>query len=107
MWGQTDWAERDRVGTERQAGCEERSRGGRRLHRAPGTLQDAPTLQPPSFLSLTHMGRKDRGLYPCQEDCNPDSVALWFARDEIHSHPVATVEQMQPAKGMESLLPPK
>lgn len=33
-------------------------------------------------------------------------MALWFARDEVHSHPVATVEQMQPAKGTESLLPP-
>lgn len=60
-----------------------------------------------SFPSLTHMGRREKGLYPCQGDCKPDSVALWFARDEVHSHPVATVEQMRPAKGTESLPPPK
>lgn len=40
-----------------------------------GSLQDAAALLPPLY-PLTHMGRKERGLYPCQGDCKPDSVAL-------------------------------
>lgn len=107
VWGQTDQAERDRVRTEDRLGVKRGAGEADICTGLLGTLKDAPTLQPPPFSSLTHSGRRDRGLYPCQGDCNPDSVALWFARDEIHSHPVATVEQMQPAKGMESLLPPK
>lgn len=39
------------------------------------------------------------GRGPGWGGCRPDSVALWFARDKSHSHPVTTVEAAAASQG--------
>lgn len=81
VWGQTDGAERDRARRKAKLGVRRGAAVADVRTRLLGTLQDAAALLP-RFPSLARMGRRERGLYPCQEDCKPSSVALWFARDE-------------------------
>lgn len=50
-----------------------------------GALQSPPAV---TFLAPWRGG----GHHSCWGGCRPDSVALWFTRDEIYSHPVTTVE---------------
>lgn len=108
VWGQTDGAERDRVRRKAKLGVRRGAAEADVRTRLLGTLQDAAALLSPVSPPWPTW-KEERGVFIlAKKTANP---AVWLCglpgMNEVGSHSVATVEQMQPAKGTESLLPPK
>lgn len=97
--GRVGW-ETKRAGTDWTREGQRRGDGHEQSRVSPGPWgpAGAGALQPPPLLPA-HTLRGGGGLHPCLKGCRPDSVALWFTRDEIRSHPVTTVEADAASQG--------